>query len=651
MLGNDRYYRRYVPEILSGYTVLTSGFLKSTIYDTLIEIQYRLESKLVEKRELTDESFTDNQQYRPVFSRVNNEMSEELTQRFERLQANYGDQQTEPIIEELLGKLEMVNSYNDTRVLIRVFGDILRLSDQIIDFLQTRHSGNASIVLRESSTLLLVDVVDDTNNTQTLEYPRLDNNRFINVASVLFQHIRHEERKPTIAEYIAIQVGFEMVGFRGYAESPIVPWGNSGFRAIQTQASITDPGLGHLTGTVNSMRYINGTNVHVEFLERGAETNREKVEPYRLPDLATMGKVKMAVGRDTSVSSYVGRPMFEDTFENSFIKSVHTTVGVCSAIFMNGLSECKVAIERMTVMQAIKYMQAVSANVVRDRNLQVLAAAFCVNYPLIDDRPAVMAKNNGQPVKVTDRMDIARLGIEIAKAGRFEKVTFDGTADWYPSDPIMEQLGYQNALELVHLAHEQGLLTYFSAGFRFKHLPDIVLSGTDGIGLGGAQILRFMDHENGNQGPFKQLNVEKILEINRKTASSTLGQGTILLCRLDRMYYELSLPQELQDLRSGLYKALYEKNEATVEILIKKAADVSKISIDLVHPLVAWGQRIVDHKDTCLAFNGMNKDTKNRFIEELELNIEHHDYEQLADVLHRLKEVAITRDIHLLVNN
>lgn len=101
-------------------------------------------------------------------------------------------------------------------------------------------------------------------------------------------------------------------------------------------------------------------------------------------------------------------------------------------------------------------------------------------------------------------MEIAKLGIEIAKKGNFDKVTFDGTANWYPSDPIMEQLGYKNSLKLVHMAHEKGLLTYFSAGFRFKHLTDIVQTGTDGIGLGGAQILRFMDSKNGYQDPFKQ---------------------------------------------------------------------------------------------------------------------------------------------------
>ncbi|EGS36320.1 conserved domain protein [Limosilactobacillus oris F0423] len=126
-------------------------------------------------------------------------------------------------------------------------------------------------------------------------------------------------------------------------------------------------------------------------------------------------------------------------------------------------------------------------------------------------------------------MEIAKLGIEIAKKGDFDKVTFDGTANWYPSDPIMEQLGYKNSLKLVHMAHEKGLLTYFSAGFRFKHLTDIVQTGTDGIGLGGAQILRFMDSKNGYQDPFKQENVKKFLISTKKLQTTLLVKDPFFL--------------------------------------------------------------------------------------------------------------------------
>jgi len=46
----------------------------------------------------------------------------------------------------------------------------------------------------------------------------------------------------------------------------------------------------------------------------------------------------------------------------------------------------------------------------------------------------------------------------------------------------MEQLGFRDALELVHRAHSVGLVTYMSAGFKFHNIQDAVLSGVDGIG-------------------------------------------------------------------------------------------------------------------------------------------------------------------------
>jgi len=96
-------------------------------------------------------------------------------------------------------------------------------------------------------------------------------------------------------------------------------------------------------------------------------------------------------------------------------------------------------------------------------------------------------------------MDIGRRGIELAALGGFDKCTWDGAADSYPSHckylllvyspcsckslaGIILQLGFQNALELVHLAHSVGLTTYMSAGFKFHNIQDAVLSGVDGIG-------------------------------------------------------------------------------------------------------------------------------------------------------------------------
>jgi hypothetical protein len=44
------------------------------------------------------------------------------------------------------------------------------------------------------------------------------------------------------------------------------------------------------------------------------------------------------------------------------------------------------------------------------------------------------------------------------------------------------------------------LILIFS--FKFQHIADAVYAGVDGIGIGGAQILRYMDYETGMHGPY-----------------------------------------------------------------------------------------------------------------------------------------------------
>lgn len=636
MIENDRYYRRYVKDINSGYIYLQTGLVKKAILNSLFEIKYRLTIQIAKDKKFTDQTFFKDSAYMPVVDKAPTKYAKRLIEDYTHLQTLYQDDNTTKIVNTISDFLSTIVDYVDIYDLTNAYLKLLKQINIVVPFLSSNKSGYANLINKHERLLLLVDLKSNSTNNTSLNYDRLDNAKFINLASLLDTLIRHENRNPTFQEYLARQIAFEMINIRGYNEAPIVPWGNSGFRKIQTQASITDPGLGHLTGTIRKMEFINGTNVHIEYLERGQENDREVVEPYRLPDLATIGKVKMSVGKDTSVSSYVGRPMFEDTFENSFIKSVHTTIAVCSSIFMNGLSECKVAIERMTVSQAIKFMQTVSANVIRDESLQVLAAAFCINYPLIDDRPTTLANNDGKAKRITDKTEIAKLGIEIAKAGNFDKVTFDGTANWYPSDPIMEQLGYKNSLVLVHKAHEQGLLTYFSAGFRFKHLTDIVQTGTDGIGLGGAQILRFMDSKNGYQDPFKQENIKKILDINKKAAHSIIGQGAILLSRLDRMHYEGSIPLWADKQREKLFNSLLNRDEANISLLLDTLQEIMQMPVDLVHPLVAWAQRLISNKNDALAFSDMAESQKQYYIDLLEKHIKHHDYNELNTVLKEL---------------
>lgn len=83
------------------------------------------------------------------------------------------------------------------------------------------------------------------------------------------------------------------------------------------------------------------------------------------------------------------------------------------------------------------------------------------------------------------------------------------------------------------MAHQAGLTTYFSAGFKFDHIGDAVVTGVDGIGIGGAQILRYMDHESGHQGPYTEEFIDRIDQERDAAANSVRGRGVHLLCRLD----------------------------------------------------------------------------------------------------------------------
>ena len=292
-----------------------------------------------------------------------------------------------------------------------------------------------------------------------------------------------------------------------------------------------------------------GVIVHVEHLERGHQ-DRESVESYRIPRVLDVARVRLHVGAQAPVTSFIGRPMFDSgRFHLDLWKTVHTMASACTAMFQIGVAECKIAMERMTASEIVEFLRCLRTNVLRNPRTQYLSAAFNLNTPLLDDR-------NGEARQVTDRREIGLLGIELAKAGGFDKVTWDGAADTYPSVPIMEQLPHATALELVHRAHERGLLTYFSAGFRFPHIAKAVYTGVDGVGIGGAQILRYMDSETGYHGPFQPENIPRILALRDEAARSPMGRAAALLARLDWLHSQGRLDASQEPFRTELYEAL-----------------------------------------------------------------------------------------------
>lgn len=395
----------------------------------------------------------------------------------------------------------------------------------------------------------LDDVAEDTGDTRELE---VDPSVRVDMASVLLDSIRRERRQPTHQERRTIHQAYEALAQGARLTLPYKAMPLPGKGTTQTYMSVTDPGEGHILGTALDEDYMRGVIVHVEHLERANE-DRSSIESYRIPSVLNVAKVRMHVGPRAPVTSFIGRPLFDSgRFHLDLWKVVQTMAAAASAMFQQGVAECKFAMERMTATQIIEFMRSLRSNVLRNPRTQYLSAAFNLNTPIVDDR-------GGQERRVTERREIGLLGIELVKAGGFDKVTWDGAADTYPSVPVMEQIPHATAVELVHRAHERGLLTYFSAGFRLPQIAAAVHAGVDGVGIGGAQILRYMDGETGYHGPFQPENIPSILATRDEAARSPLGRAAALLARLDWASSQGSLTEAQERMRERLFEALCRK--------------------------------------------------------------------------------------------
>jgi len=320
------------------------------------------------------------------------------------------------------------------------------------------------------------------------------------------------------------------------------------------------------------------------------------IESYRVSSFIDFMKVRTHVGNAAPTTWFVGRPLKDSgNFNIDFLKVVHTTAASLSSAFIHGAAECKLVMEGLTSNQMLEYMHHMAAQVSRNKAKQYLSAAFPLNTPLTDDRPEVMAANGGKPKVITDKYEIGKTGVILTAMGGFDKVTFDGAGDVYPSVNVLEQLGRAEAVDLVHLAHERGLMTYYSAGFKIKDdsIAKAVLTGTDGVGIGGAQVLRFMDHNSGMHGPYQEENLPIILGLRNAAQETVLGRGVLLLCRLDRMYFEgtISVPENQQ--RMVLLKELQADNEANVEGILSDLAHIVEMPDDGEKPMCGYFRRML----------------------------------------------------------
>lgn len=456
------------------------------------------------------------------------------------------------------------------------------------------HARNALDALRIYHDL--VDLPDATGDAERVRFSadRLRvhvavegaGDEFLGAISRLFSEARDTDRKLTASEHAALDVADWRMRSGAPLRTPFACIGTSGFRVIQTWLSLADPGPDHVRITAWDGDLLHGLIVHVEHIDRDMVADKEKVEPYRLPAAWHAARARLRVGPDAPCTAFIGRPVFENhasaeaisnvAFDMDLLKTAHLHASACTAMFVNGIADCKIAIERMTGPQAIRFMRAVAGNVLRDRDRQTLSAAFNVNTPLDGLR---------------DRFEIAKKGVELARAGGFDKIAWDGASNEVPSKPLVEQITHAELVDLVHFAHENGLETYVSAGMLAEHMKNAVHAGVDGVGIGTS--MHYVDPQTKLMGALKPDAIAAALRVRDQAAAQPLGRAAAMLARLDQMSFEGSLLPDEDAARAALHRALRAQDERASLDVMKDLVRVERLEpVSLLdNPTLARGRR------------------------------------------------------------
>ena len=290
------------------------------------------------------------------------------------------------------------NSHN-TQIL-NAFQSIWKIFDEWRGVSPREETGEFNIIAEQDRIVYNVksDLLHQKSHLNEALTEHLKNINFITLVTSLNERLREKGLRPTPKEQANIHAAYLMLHKGATVRAPYKSLGISGFRKIHTLLFNTNPGEGHISVTCKDLRLMKGAPVHVEHIDRDKEFDKEKIEPYRIPAISNAANVRLHVGSHTPCTCYIGRPVFENgIFELDLLKTVHMIASACTAMFMNGFTDCKIAMERMTVTEAIKFMRCVVGNVIRDSNTQYLSAAFNINTPIVDDRPETVERY-GAPV-------------------------------------------------------------------------------------------------------------------------------------------------------------------------------------------------------------------------------------------------------------
>ena len=600
-------------------TQIPAGTAIHLIVEHLSDLLVRVEAVLTRER-FTDDSFTKIDPYRLPVQETLEEAEARVRSDLGRFAERFPDQTH--LTSAFTATLDLAGaSGRGVSALSSAYRDALTAFCDAFE--PTSSSSRAHSIFTDDGLDVYVHIDHD-------RYMRPEQD-FLAAASELIAYRRDRNDNLTVDERIAVRAAYWLLDQGVHIPGKYPIWGTSGFRDVQTYASISDPGEGHLAGTTRYPGYLRGVIVHVEHLERGVSRSREELEPYRIPSPRTVARVRLHAGEAAPTSSYIGRPLLDGTVNDSLIKTSRTFAAAASSLLSDGLAEVKFSVERLTASEAVRLLSSLAREVRRDRHAQVLSAAFNINTPVLDDREETVRARGGA-VQAATAEEIGLLGIEIAAQAGLDKVTWDGTADTYPSRCITDQLGGPLALTLVHRAHEVGLLTYFSAGFRFANIPDAVVTAVDGIGIGGAQILRLMDKNTGNHGPFLPDNINRILAIRDQAADTPAGRGARLLARMDRLHFEGTLGVDDEPTRVALFEALCNGDVAEAEHIASGLVGLLALPVDSVHPLLAWAKRLLGGSGL-LAEQRIGQVGWGQFVARVRRAADRADLIQLADLL------------------
>lgn len=583
---------------------LTAGEFQRQCFEEVLDFLKQLRIKMSEKGQFVKREPTKLLMYYsiPELHRMCVEQTVELIANYPELKDTVGtplDGITEKLFDDDVNGLKLLDAYEDFAQLKAQQLDCLQEPKKV--YLELSAS-RAHVYLKSTDEKLPFDkdVEEETEENRK-------NKEYLSCVMQVCKDARERSRDFKMSETCGIWSAYTLIKKGVTLDFAYKGLGTSGFRERHhTLIFTTDPGDDHIRVTSRSKELMDGIAAHVEHIDRDKISSKELVEAYRLPAAINAAKVRLHIGDSVPVTAFIGRPVFENgnkesnlptlNYEMDSLKSVHMSASACSVMFQNGIADCKIAIERMYLKDAVSFMKSVAGNVMRTLGKQTLAAAFNLNTPYYDDLYHSCESREDCYV-LNDPYEIAQTAIKVAVDGGFDRVTWDGASNQIPSKPIIDQLTHEQFVTLVHTAHENGLQTYFSAGLEAEHVARCVYTGVDGLGIGTS--LHYIDPQTKLMGAFNPQAIRDVLTARNKAEATVKGRGARLLAKLDRMYFEHILTDEEDEKREKLFDAVCKQDEEQIAEILKNSDKALSRAINMTedseNTIVERGKRTLNY--------------------------------------------------------